>query len=122
MRVLGVITILLGLMFTPIDLHGPLHYLDVVDPLCGRTRAARYTMLGDWRLAWQYNPLGIVAVLGSAAVVGRAIIGVISGRWLSATIVWTPRRSRLVVAGVFVLLAVLEVRQQLLAPLLTATG
>jgi hypothetical protein len=122
MRVLGVITILLGLMLTPIDLHGPLHYLDVVDPLCGRTRAARYTMLGDWRLAWQYNPLGIVAVLGSAAVVGRAIIGVITGRWLSATSVWTPRRSRLVVAVLLVLLAVLEVRQQLLAPLLTATG
>jgi hypothetical protein len=29
---------------------------------------------------------------------------------------------RLVVAGVFVLLAVLEARQQLLAPLLTASG
>jgi hypothetical protein len=93
-----------------------------MDPLCGGTRAARYTMLGNWRLAWRYNPLGIVAVLGSAAVVGRAIIGVITGRWLSATVVWTPRRRRLVVVVVFVLLAVLEVRQQLLAPLLTATG
>jgi hypothetical protein len=79
-------------------------------------------MLGDWRLAWRYNPLGLVAVVGSAAVVGRAIIGVITGRWFSATVVWTPRRRRLVVAVVLVLLAVLEVRQQLLAPLLTVTG
>jgi hypothetical protein len=120
----GVATAMLMAMFglPPIDLHGPLHYLGVMDPLCGGTRAARYTMLGDWRLAWQYNPLGIVAVLGSAAVVGRAIIGVITGRWLSATVIWTRRRSRLVVAVVLVLLAVLEVRQQLLAPLLTATG
>jgi hypothetical protein len=106
----------------PIDLHGPLHYLGVMDPLCGGTRAARYAMLGDLRLAWRYNPLGIVAVLGSAAFVGRAMIGAITGRWISVTVVWTPRRSPLVVAVALVLLAVLEVRQQLLAPLLTAAG
>jgi hypothetical protein len=122
--VVGVAVAVLMAVFglPPVDLHGPLHYLGIMDPLCGGTRAARYAMLGEWRQAWKYNPLGIVAVLGSAALVGRGLIGAITGRWLAATIVWTPRRVRLLVAVVLVLVALLEVRQQLLAPLLTATG
>jgi len=122
--VVGVAVAVLMAVFglPPVNLHGLLHYLGIMDPLCGGTRAARYTMIGEWRQAWRYNPLGIVAVVGSAALVGRGLIGTITGRWLSATVVWTPRRVRPVVAVVLVLLALLEVRQQLLAPLLTATG
>jgi hypothetical protein len=122
--VVGVAVAVLMAVFglPPVNLHGPLHYLGIMDPLCGGTRAARYTMIGEWRQAWRYNPLGIVAVVGSAALVSRGLIGTITGRWLSATVVWTPRRVRLMVAVVLVLLALLEVRQQLLARLLTATG
>ncbi|HEX6758829.1 MAG TPA: DUF2752 domain-containing protein [Propionibacteriaceae bacterium] len=124
LAVVGVAVAMLMAVFglPPVDVHGPLHYLGIMDPLCGGTRAARYTMLGEWRQAWRYNPLGIVAVLGSAALVGRCLIGAITGRWLTATIAWTPRRVRLVVVVVVVLLALLEVRQQLLVHLLTTTG
>jgi hypothetical protein len=118
--VLALLMALFGL--PPVNLHGPLHYLGIMDPLCGGTRAARYAMLGDWRQAWHYNPLGIVAVVGAAAITGRAIIGAATARWLSVSVSWTPWRRRLVVTVALVLLAVLEVRQQLLAPLLTATG
>ena len=118
--VLALLMALFGL--PPVDLHGPLHYLGIMDPLCGGTRAARYTMLGDWGQAWQYNPLGIVAVVGAAAIAARAFIGAATARWLSVAVVWTPWRRRLVVTGALGLLAVLVVRQQLLAPLLTATG
>lgn len=104
----------------PIDLHGPLHYLGVMDPLCGGTRAARYTMLGQWRAAWRYNPLGLAAVLVAALVVLRAGVGLATRRW------WTPALSlpayvrRLLTAALLVGLVALEVRQQLLAPLLLA--
>lgn len=104
----------------PLDLHGPLHYLGVMDPLCGGTRAARYTMLGQWRAAWHYNPLGLAAVLIAALTVLRAGVGLATGRW------WTPptglpvRTRRLLTAVLLVGLVALEVRQQLLAPLLLA--
>jgi hypothetical protein len=103
----------------PIDLHGPLHYVGIMDPLCGGTRAARYTMRGEWAQAWRYNPLGILAVAGAVAGVGRAAVGILSGRWLTVTVSWTPRRRRVIVAVVLAVMIVLEVRQQLLAELLT---
>jgi len=104
----------------PLDLHGPLHYLGVMDPLCGGTRAARFMMLGQWRAAWHYNPLGLAAVLIAALTVLRAGVGLATGRW------WTPptglpvRTRRLLTAVLLVGLVALEVRQQLLAPLLLA--
>ena len=55
-------------------------------------------MLGDWRLDCSTSSLGIVAVLGSAAVVGRAIIGVITGRWRSAAVAGRLGEVALVVA------------------------
>jgi hypothetical protein len=103
----------------PIDLHGPLHYVGIMDPLCGGTRAARYTMRGEWSQAWRYNPLGILAVVGASAAVARAVVGILAGRWLSVTVSWTPRRRRLTLAVVLAVVIVLEVRQQLLAELLT---
>lgn len=106
----------------PFDLHGPLHYFGVMDPLCGGTRAARYTMRGDLRQAWTYNPLGILAVVGAAALVGRAVVGVVAGRWLTITVAWTVRRRRLVIALTVVILILLEIRQQLLVALLVRTS
>lgn len=105
----------------PVDLHGPLHYLGVMDPLCGGTRAAWYTARGEWRRAWTYNPLGILAVVGAAAVTGRAVVGLLARRWLTFDVTWTPRRRRLLTIGALVLLAILEVRQQLQAALLMST-
>jgi hypothetical protein len=103
----------------PVDLHGPLHYLGIMDPLCGGTRAARYTMRGDLVQAWRYNPLGIFAVAGAVAAAGRAVVGTLTRRWVTVAIGWTSRRRRLVIGLILAVVAVLEVRQQLLASLLT---
>ena len=111
--------VVLGLAGLPsVDLHGPLHKTGIMDPFCGGTRAAHYTMIGQWGLAWKYNPLGIAAVLGAGLAVVRALVGVALGRWLNLALPSSPRR-RAVLFGVVVLLVVaLEVRQQLRADLL----
>src|SRR6266511_3702846 len=65
----------------PLDLHGPLHYLGIMDPLCGMTRGVLWTLRG--RLE-------------------RAAVGWLTGRWLTVTLSharrpWSwllPQRSR----------------------------
>lgn len=104
----------------PVDLHGPLHHLGVMDPLCGGTRAARYAVLGQWRAAWAYNPLGLAAVLGAGLLVLRGVTGVVSGRWWTPAWTPSPRLRRLLLAALLVGLVALEVRQQLLVDLLVA--
>lgn len=104
----------------PIDLHGPQHHLGIMSPTCGGTRAARLTAQGRLSEAWVYNPAGIVAVLGAAAVTARAAIGLTTGRWANVVFTWTPRRRGLVLAVAVVLIVALEVRQQLRADLLMA--
>ena len=37
----------------PADIHGPLHYLGIMDPLCGATRGVRLALLGHLAKAWQ---------------------------------------------------------------------
>lgn len=120
--VLGVIAAFAMAAFglPPVDIHGPLHRLGIMDPLCGGTRAARYTAAGNLQMAWKYNPLGIVVVAGGGAVVARAIVGLTTRRWVTPNIRWTTRGRRTVLAVTGVLLVVLEVRQQLLAQMLLA--
>jgi len=96
----------------PVDLHGPLHPLGIMSPTCGGTRAARFTAQGNLVQAWRYNPLGIAAVLGAALAVLRAVLGGATGRWVDATMSWTPRRRRIAIAVAIVLVILLEVRQQ----------
>jgi uncharacterized protein DUF2752 len=103
----------------PVDLHGPLHYIGIMDPLCGGTRAARFTMRGEFALAWKYNPLGILAVVAAVAATGRAVVGLLTRRWVSVAIAWTPTRRYWVIGLILAAAVVLEVRQQLLASLLT---
>lgn len=99
----------------PFDLHGPLHFIGIMDPLCGGTRAARYLMLGDWQEAWRYNP-GIFVL---ATVMGLGLVrwglGSYTGRW------WSPALPCRVGAwSLTVALVALEVHQQLNASLLMA--
>lgn len=56
-------------------------------------RAARYTALGEWGLAWKYHPLGIVTVLAVAVLVLRATFGVLTRHRLAVDITWTNRGS-----------------------------
>jgi len=102
----------------PVDLHGPLHHLGIMDPLCGGTRAVRFAAMGAWSASWRYNPLGIPLVLGGIFLVLRAAVGYLTGRWVQIHVSWTPvwRRARwLVIAA---LIVALEVDQQFHASLL----
>ena len=114
----GVLMAFLGLQ--PVDLHGPLHHLGLMDPFCGGTRAAYYTLRGQGGQAWRYNPLGLVAVLAASVAVARAAAGLLTRRWVNLTMRWSPARRRTLVATIVVAAAALEVRQQLIAPLLMA--
>ena len=102
----------------PVDLHGPLHLVGAMDPFCGGTRAARYAAQGNLAEAWRYNPLSIVIVYGALAAVARSGVGLVTQRWLTLKIGWTPARRRWTIAVALVLLVSLEVRQQLRADLL----
>jgi uncharacterized membrane protein YfcA len=110
-----VIAALLAVFGLPqVDLHGPLHYLGVMDPLCGGTRSVYLTLHGQLRDAVRYNPAGPALVAGAVAVLVRAAVGRVTGYWVDVHI---PKRILIPVA--LVALAALEVNQQLHAVLLT---
>ena len=104
----------------PVDLHPPLHKIGIMDPLCGGTRAARYTAQGNLAEAWRYNPLSILIVYCAGLTILRAVVGLLSRRWVTFTANWTPGRRRWAISILIVLLALLEIRQQLRADLLMA--
>ena len=105
----------------PLDLHTPLHDMGYMDPLCGGTRATRYAAHGEFTEAWRYNPLGIVVVAGASLLLIRLAIGLFLGRWLEFRFDASPRLRRWVILIAFILVVVLEVRQQGRADLLMAT-
>lgn len=102
----------------PIDLHGPLHRMGIMDPLCGGTRAARLTAQGNLAQAWRYNPLGILATMAGALAGIRVLFGLVIRRWVNIRVSWTSRGTRIALGVCIVLLAALEVRQQGRADLL----
>ncbi|MER6974540.1 DUF2752 domain-containing protein [Nocardioides sp. NPDC057767] len=102
----------------PIDLHPPTHWFGIMDPLCGGTRAARYTVLGQWAAAWNYNPLGILAVLAVSALLLRGAVGLVTCRWPTLRVTWSPRARQIMIAVAVILVVLLEVRQQGRAELL----
>lgn len=109
----------LGIFGLPsVDLHGPLHRLGIMDPLCGGTRAARLTAQGRLLDAWRYNPLGIFATLGAALAGARLAVGLLTRRWLNVRVAWTPKRTRLVIAALLLATIALQFRQQAHADLL----
>lgn len=99
-----------------VDLHGPLHYLGIMDPLCGGTRATFLLLAGDPLGAARYNPLVFPLGVLVAAVLVRAGFGSLSGRWLELRISHGARRVLLVALAVMVV--ALAVRQQWHAELL----
>jgi hypothetical protein len=110
-----VIAVLLAIIGLPrVDLHGPLHYLGVMDPLCGGTRSVYLTLHGHLRDALRYNPASPLLVLAAVALVLRAALGWATGYFLSVRV---PRR--LLIPVMVIALVALEVNQQLHAGLLT---
>lgn len=102
----------------PVDMHGPLHRLGVMDPLCGGTRSVYLLARGHLLAAWQYNPLSWLLAALAMLVVGRLLVGLVTGRWP----VLRLRQPRLAVAVAVLALIALEVHQQLHASLLMRVG
>jgi hypothetical protein len=113
--VLGALMATFGL--PPVDIHGPLHFDGVMDPLCRATRAVRYAFRVEWALSWRYNPLGVVLAIGGILLLIRAAAGLTTGRWLTVRIRW----SRWLLIALGILVVALEIRQLARADLLMAT-
>ena len=96
------------------DLHGPLHRLGLMDPLCGATRGVRLAFLGDLPGAWRYNPAAIPLAAGAVFMLARGLVGWVTGRWINVDVRWT-RATRMLLA---VLIVALWVNQQANASLL----
>jgi hypothetical protein len=109
---LTVLVSVLGL--PPIDLHGPLHDLGVMGPTCGMTRGAMWFSRGDLARAWMFNPASLLVVPAMAALLARAALGWLTGRWLSMEVRWRPWLW--MIPALLILL--LSIRQQLNADLL----
>lgn len=75
----------------PVDLHGPLHHLGIMDPLCGMTRGTVAVLRGQFGRAIAYNPASPLLVAGAVLALGRWLVGRLTGRWLDATLRRTPR-------------------------------
>jgi len=113
--VIGVLFAIFGL--PSIDQHGPLHYLGVMDPLCGGTRSVYLTLHGRLLEAVRYNPAGPVLVVGAVTMLIRATVGWSTGRW-----VWCPPPATVLIPAAVVVLTALEVNQQLHGPANPAVG
>jgi hypothetical protein len=98
----------------PVDLHGPLHRLGIMDPLCGMTRGTVAMLRGRLGQAVAYNPASPLLIAGALLALGRWLVGRLTGRWLDATLRPTPRTVGLAAA----LVLVLWVNQQAHATLL----
>lgn len=98
----------------PVDLHGPLHYLGVMGPTCGITRGVMWTARGELARAWQFNPASLLVLPAMAALLIRATLGRVRGRWLNLTVRWRPWLW--IVPAILLLL--LAIRQQLNAEFL----
>lgn len=96
----------------PVDTHGPLHWLGIMGPTCGATRAAMFTARGELGLAWTYNPLGIAAVVGAGLMTARALWGISTRRWPAWALSLSPRARRVLWLVALATLVMLEVRQQ----------
>ena len=90
-----------------------------MDLLCGGTRALRLAARGDITGALAWNPLSRILLAGAIAVVLRAAVGAATGRWVNVRIA-TDRR--LLIAGIAVLVVLLQIRQQSNAAVLMRPG
>jgi hypothetical protein len=86
-----------------VDLHGPLHHLGIMDPLCGMTRGTVVLLRGQLGQAVAYNPASPLLIAGALLALGRWLVGRLTSRWLDATLRPTPRTVGLAAAMVLVL-------------------
>ena len=101
----------------PVDVHGPLHHLGIMDPLCGGTRAMFLLITGQPGRAATYNPLVFPLAASLIVLWLRTAAGYLTSRWVDIHPP-PPVRRVLLTVGVAAVLA-LQIRQQALADLLT---
>jgi hypothetical protein len=111
----AIIVVLAVVGLPPVDLHGPLHYFGIMDPLCGGTRSVYLTTHGHLVGAIRYNPAAPLVPLVTLTLLARAVVGRVFGWWITPS---RPRRA-VVVCAVAAIVA-LEINQQLHAELLTS--
>jgi hypothetical protein len=73
-----------------------------MDPGCGMTRGVIASLRGQPARAWAYNPASLLVVPGALAVLGRAAVGRLTGRW--ADVWFHPTRLFWLLAGTMLLL------------------
>ncbi len=93
----------------PISIHGPQHFVGIMDPLCGMTRAVRYLARGEVANAWAYNPAVFLLAVTAGSIVLASAYGAMTGRWP----LLVAARPRLTRGMVMVLVAALWVNQQM---------
>jgi hypothetical protein len=111
---LGVAAALGVLGLPPVDVHGPWHYVGVMDPLCGGTRSLEAMARGRIGRAWAFNPLSVVLFFGAFAALARYGVGRVTRCWVTVRL---PRGAHLW-AWASALTVALEANQQLHAALL----
>ncbi len=107
----GVLAVVLAIFGLPpwfLSLHSPIHYMGIMDPLCGMTRASRFMARGELGEAWRYNPGSFVVATLAALIGARTVVGHMWSRWLEVTV----RRPVLLGLLLAVPVAVLWVNQQ----------
>lgn len=100
----------------PVNLHGPLHFIGIMDPFCGMTRGIAATMRGDLPTAWRFNPASPLILLTGVATLVRSGCGRFAGRWLTVDY----RRTTISTAFIVIAVVALEINQQVNADLLMA--
>lgn len=98
----------------PVSIHEPLHFVGIMDPFCGMTRAARDLARGDLSGAWEYNPASYALALVAVGVVVISVVGRMTRSWVVVSFT-RPNVVRVVAVALF---ALLWVNQQLHASLL----
>lgn len=98
-----------------VEVHSPLHYLGVMDPLCGMTRAMYWLSAGDAASAWRFNPGSFAVAAFGMTFTSRALVGRVTGKWLEVALL--SRRVVWFILAVAIL--TLWVNQQAHADLLT---
>lgn len=105
--VLAVVLAIVGL--PPISIHEPAHFLGIMGPSCGLTRASVFLARGELGEAWRCNPGSFVLAAIAGFIVARGMVGRLCGRWLEITF-RHPRLLRVVVGAGVVLLWVNQQR------------
>jgi hypothetical protein len=70
----------------PVDLHGPLHDVGIMDPLCGMTRGTAAVLRGQLGRALAYNPASPLVVAAATLMLGRWLVGRLTGRRLEVRV------------------------------------